>query len=139
VNPTGHPGQWIGVGSRLPTAGCGTGSPANGADTVLARVWAELRTVPHQRDPRNLLRVFARGIGHRRRRPAEEADPCGRSSLGTVFRSRGRLTSLGFYLKSKRRLGQCSAGYKLGRAAVRGMPASRSAGGAHGVLADSPL
>jgi hypothetical protein len=39
---------------------------------VLARVWAALHTVPHQLDPRNLLRVFARGIGHRRGRPAEE-------------------------------------------------------------------
>jgi hypothetical protein len=51
-----------------------------------------------------------RGMGHRRGRPAEEADPCGRSSPGTVFRSRGWLTSLDFDLKSKRRLGPCSPG-----------------------------
>jgi hypothetical protein len=34
VNPTGHPGRRIGVGSRLPIAECGTGSPANGADVA---------------------------------------------------------------------------------------------------------
>jgi hypothetical protein len=38
----------------------------------------------------------------------------------TAFRLRGRLTSYGVYLKSKRRLGRCSPGHELGRAAVRG-------------------
>jgi hypothetical protein len=38
----------------------------------------------------------------------------------TAFHPLGRLTSYGVYLKSKRRLGWCSPGHELGRAAVRG-------------------
>jgi hypothetical protein len=41
------------------------GVAVSGADVVPARVWAESRTVQHQRNTRKLPRVSARGIRHR--------------------------------------------------------------------------
>jgi hypothetical protein len=139
VNPTERPERRIGIGPRLSTAEGGTGSQANSA----VRFWLEFGLhftwFRASATPGTYRGGLARGKGHRRGRSAEEADPCGQSPSGMVFCSRGRLTSLDFHLKSKRRVGQRSPGYESGRAAVREMPASRSGGGAYGVLADSSL